>query len=100
MNIIDYGEIKICENNLLKTSIFFEKNFTISEMKLLSEGKTLIFNENFPLSYFKIIDTNYTIRGSLESNRITIDFNTADKEKYQIYFADFLHLLDASLPSA
>jgi hypothetical protein len=80
MEIIDYSEFATCEaNNFLKSSIIFKDNISKSDLYKLAEGKQLIFNEDFPLPFFKIISPMLTIRGSLDTNRITIEFNSADK---------------------
>ena len=79
MKIINCTEIKICENNFYKMSFFLEENITSSDVVNLSRGKVLISNEKLSLPYFKIIDTEHTIRGSLESNQLSFDFNTRDR---------------------
>ena len=81
MKIVDCTEIKICNNNFLKMSVFLENTIKPNEIRELSKGKVLIYNEKLSLPYFKIIDKEYIIRGSTESNQLTLDFNSIDKNE-------------------
>ena len=89
MEIIECSEISTCEaNNFSKISILFKDNISKLDLYKLSEGKKLVFNEIFPLPYFKIISPTLTIRGSLDTNRITIEFNSTDKLRYKQELAE------------
>ncbi|MCL2039188.1 MAG: hypothetical protein FWG85_02020 [Bacteroidetes bacterium] len=80
MEILEYGEITICDaNNFFKTSILLKDNISVSDLYKLSEGKKLIFNKDFPIPFFKIISEKTIIRGSLDTNRITIEFISKSK---------------------
>lgn len=78
MKIINYGDFYSCdENNFLKVSITLKDNISKEDIHKLASEKQLIFNEFYP--YFKIISPNFIIRGSLETNRIIIEFTSSDK---------------------
>ena len=80
MKIIECSKIFTCEaNNFPKISILFKDKISKFDLCKLSKGKKIIFNEMFPIPYFKIISPAFIIRGSLDTNRITIEFNSADK---------------------
>ena len=82
MEIKEYSEFSSCEaNNFLKISILLKNNISQSDLHKLAKNKKLIFNETFPLPFFKIISTVLTIRGSLDTNRITIEFNLTQKSE-------------------
>ena len=65
-------------------SLFLENKITPSEILILSKNKFLIYNEQLSLPYFKIISNDYTLRGSTETNIITLDFNTMDRSQCEI----------------
>jgi len=78
MKIINYGDFYSCDgNNFLKVSVTLKDNISKEDIHKLASEKQLIFNEIYP--YFKIISPNFIIRGSLETNRITIEFTSFDK---------------------
>jgi len=80
MEIIDYSDFLTCEaNNFLKISVIFKDNLTKSDLYILAEDKQLIYNESFSIPFFKIISSEIIIRGSLNTNRITIEFASSDQ---------------------
>ncbi|MDR0926183.1 MAG: hypothetical protein LBO69_00265 [Ignavibacteria bacterium] len=80
MNIKEIVESQNCEDNSVKLSVFLTADVLKEDMELLAIGRTLIYSEDFPLPYFKIITPEYTMRGALGTDRITIDFNSTDAE--------------------
>lgn len=84
MVVINYNEFNTCdENNFFKVSILLKDNVSLSDLYQLSAGKKLIFNKDFPIPFFKIISDKMIIRGSLDSNRITIEFSSKDRYIYE-----------------
>jgi len=80
MEIIDYSDFSICNaNNFLKISILFKSNLTKVDLYSLAKGKQLIYNESFSIPFFKIISSEFIIRGSLNTNRITIEFASSEQ---------------------
>ena len=72
MNIKEITEFKTCENNYLKTTIYIDGNINHDEIETIAKDSILIQNAITP--YFKIVNKNYSIRGSLDSDFISIEF--------------------------
>jgi len=83
MKIKNIQDNKDCGTNILRRIINFEENITKENVLSLAKNKQLIFNEEFPIPHFKIISQNFIIRGSVETKRITVDFNSTEKQKYE-----------------
>ena len=90
MKIKNIQENKDCDANITRKIIIFEENITKEIVALLAKNQQLIFNEQFPIPHFKIITQNFIIRGSIGTNRISVDFNAIDEPKIEILLEEFI----------
>ena len=90
MKIINIQTNQNCNNQFQKKIIFFKNDITKEDVIVFAKNRCLILNENFYIPHFKIIDNDFIIRGSINTNRITIDFNTEDKQKCDLLLNEFI----------
>ena len=92
MEIIDISDFSTCDaNNFLNMSVIFKDNLTKTDLCILAEGKLLIHNDIHSIPYFKIISNDFIIRGSLNTNRITIEFSSSDQAVCKNILNTILH---------
>jgi hypothetical protein len=82
---------KDCDANILRIIIIFEENITKENIFLLAKNKQLIFNEQLPIPYFKIISQSFIIRGSIGTDRISVDFSSIEKQQIEILMGEIIN---------
>ena len=96
MKIKRIQENKNCDANILRKIIIFEEDIAKEDIFLLVRNNQLIFNEKLPIPHFKIIAQNFIMRGSIGTNRITIDFNSIEEQKIEILLEEIIKQISNS----
>jgi len=90
MEIKSIQENKDCDANVIRKILNFEENITKEDVFSLAKNRQLIFNEDFPIPHFKIIAQNFIIRGSIETKKISIDFDATVKDRVEILMEEII----------
>jgi hypothetical protein len=90
MKIKEINEMRHCENNNLAISIYLIDGISKDDLIALANDDNVVSSADFPIPYFKIINQNYIIRGSIDVNKITIDFNSASKQECDNFLQEII----------
>ena len=79
-SIVSVGKQGVCGSKNARRIFTLEFDFTAEDLVLLSEGKELIYSSESP--HFLLKTSDYTMLGSIGTNRITVEFSGCRIKKF------------------